>query len=562
MLAWSLVLFALVTCATVDGFRTVCYYTNWAQYRSGKGLFYPEDINPNLCTHLIYAFAKPVGLNIQPFEWNDDSTQWSEGMYDRVMKLKSKNPNLKILLAVGGWNMASQPFVPVVESAASRATFAQNAVTFLRQRNFEGLDMDWEYPGSRGGTPADRDKLVLLMQELRTAFEQEARTSGKPRLLLTGAFPAGKDNIDTGFDVLDLLQVMDFASIMTYDLHGSWEPYTGINAPLFANPTDTGDSVYLNLDWVARYYISMNAPKDKLNIGIALYGRTFTLNDPNRHDIGSPASQPGEAGQFTGEKGFVAYYEVCDLIHSGALVVDVPSQRNRYLVKGNQWVGYDDVQSVTEKACYIKQHGFGGVMFWAPDLDDFSGQTCKQGTYPLITAVITELQNPSFTNCPTPSNISQVITPGPGITGTHQPVSATPAILETHDFNCYNKEDDFYPDPESCSHYYICANEDAFKAHCGTGKFFDPDKKTCEQSYLVACTNTQTTQAVTAVPPPIGVCTGVASGGTVAHPTDCHKFYMCEDSGAAELDCLGSMVFNPSIGKCDFSRCSHVAVIG
>lgn len=80
------------------------------------------------------------------------------------MKLKSKNPNLKILLAVGGWNMASQPFVPVVESAASRATFAQNAVTFLRQRNFEGLDMDWEYPGSRGGTPADRDKLVLLMQ--------------------------------------------------------------------------------------------------------------------------------------------------------------------------------------------------------------------------------------------------------------------------------------------------------------------------------------------------------------------------------------------------------------
>lgn len=65
-----------------------------------------------------------------------------------------------------------------------------------------------------------------------------------------------------------------------------------------------------NQDWVARYYISMNAPKDKLNIGIALYGRTFTLNDPNRHDIGSPASQPGEAGQFTGEKGFVAYYEV------------------------------------------------------------------------------------------------------------------------------------------------------------------------------------------------------------------------------------------------------------
>lgn len=62
--------------------------------------------------------------------------------------------------------------------------------------------------------------------------------------------------------------------------------------------------------WVAEYYVSLGAPKDKLNIGIALYGRTFLLDNPNQHDVGSPAAQPGDAGLFTSERGFIAYYEV------------------------------------------------------------------------------------------------------------------------------------------------------------------------------------------------------------------------------------------------------------
>ena len=60
--------------------RIVCYYTNWAQYRQGRGKFFPENVDPNLCTHGIYSFAKLNGNKLHPFEWNDDDTDWSKGM--------------------------------------------------------------------------------------------------------------------------------------------------------------------------------------------------------------------------------------------------------------------------------------------------------------------------------------------------------------------------------------------------------------------------------------------------------------------------------------------------
>jgi GH18 family chitinase len=84
--------------------RIVCYYTNWSQYRNAKARFVPQDIDPFLCTHIIYAFAK-INSNgiLEPYEWNDLSTPWSIGMYERMMNLKNKNPDLKIILAVGGY---------------------------------------------------------------------------------------------------------------------------------------------------------------------------------------------------------------------------------------------------------------------------------------------------------------------------------------------------------------------------------------------------------------------------------------------------------------------------
>ena len=64
--------------------RRVCYYTNWAQYRPGAGRFVPENVDPTLCTHYIYAFATLQRNNIKAYEWNDESTPWSKGMWVKI----------------------------------------------------------------------------------------------------------------------------------------------------------------------------------------------------------------------------------------------------------------------------------------------------------------------------------------------------------------------------------------------------------------------------------------------------------------------------------------------
>lgn len=67
--------------------KVVCYYTNWSQYRN-EAKFFPEDIDVNLCTHLVYAFAKISDGVLAPYEWNDDSTPWSKGRgHDDVIGL-------------------------------------------------------------------------------------------------------------------------------------------------------------------------------------------------------------------------------------------------------------------------------------------------------------------------------------------------------------------------------------------------------------------------------------------------------------------------------------------
>ncbi|CAL1528693.1 unnamed protein product [Lymnaea stagnalis] len=390
----SLLLLVLAANSVTPALRTVCYYTNWAQYREGKGKFLPENIDAHLCTHILYAFAKLEGTAIKPYEWNDDT------MYARVIALKNTNPSLKVLLSLGGGSAGSAPFTHVVQNSATRSAFIASAITYLRQKHFDGLDVDWEYPAANGSPASDKQKFLQLMQELRSHFDSEASSSGKARLLLTGAFPAGKESIDAGYDIHGLSAAMDFINIMTYDFHGPWGNTLGFNSPLYASPSESGWSTQLNLDWVAKYYVSLGAPKSKLNLGIATYGRTFHLANANNHNIGATVSGTGTAGPITKDAGSLAYYEVCDIIKAGGHVTFDNSQRNPYILQGSNWIGYDNQQSVKEKACYAVKNGYGGVMFWELSLDDFSGQTCGQGRYPLVHAARNVINNPSSAGCP------------------------------------------------------------------------------------------------------------------------------------------------------------------
>lgn len=89
--------------------------------------------------------------------------------------------------------------------------------------------------------------VVEYGQDLKRAFEQESYHTGRPRLMLTAAVPAGKSNIDAGFDIPNVVRSLDFVNIMTYDLHGSWDSSTGHNSPLYSRASENAADATLNM---------------------------------------------------------------------------------------------------------------------------------------------------------------------------------------------------------------------------------------------------------------------------------------------------------------------------
>ena len=134
--------------------------------------------------------------------------------------MKTYNRDLKTLIAIGGWNEGSRRFSPLVADSSRRKTFIRSAIRFLRQYNFDGLDLDWEYPTFRdGGKPEDRNNYAKFVVEMREAFELEAKQTGKDRLLITMAVPASLEYAGKGFDIRTLNRALDFFNLLTYDYH-------------------------------------------------------------------------------------------------------------------------------------------------------------------------------------------------------------------------------------------------------------------------------------------------------------------------------------------------------
>jgi chitinase len=365
--------------------KVVIYYTNWAQYRAGDCKFVPEDIDASLATHINYAFAKvdytgtrdaPTGFHLAPYEWNDIGD-----MYTRVNALKTSNPDLKTLISVGGWNFnfytdTQWIFTTLAADATLRAGFAEDAVAYARTHGFDGVDIDWEYPGNTalGGRSEDTENFTALLSDLRDAVTAEAASSGKDPLLLTIATAAG----DTNYAPYELDKIhthVDFINLMSYDFHGSWDATTGSNTPLMADSTASGN---FYIDYAVSDYLDAGIPSEKLVLGFATYGRSWS--GASASTPGSSASGAGAAGSCTATAGFLAYYEVMDLLDAGWTRGWDSTTATPYAYDSTgQWVSYDDAESFAAKLDYVDDKKLGGAMVWAADLDDFNG------SYPLIT---------------------------------------------------------------------------------------------------------------------------------------------------------------------------------
>ena len=171
-------------------------------------------------------------------------------------------------------------------------------------------------------------------------------------------------------------------NLLTYGMHGSWESETGHHSLAHRISSDDREEGTTNLEWILENWISLGADPFKLNIGLAAFGRSFALVDPNNHGYLAPATfkteltlpvllQP-QAGNFTGLPGFLSYYEICQNLKSNDWKeVWLDEGKVPYAYGDGDWVGYNNVDSIIYKVDMARSYGVGGLMWWSPDLDDF-----------------------------------------------------------------------------------------------------------------------------------------------------------------------------------------------
>ncbi|CAG9861936.1 unnamed protein product [Phyllotreta striolata] len=325
--------------------NVICYYVN----SYGVSLAPPEQLDANLCTHILYAFAN---LNASGYLEYNRKIDIDEEMYKRVANLKTANPELKILLSVAG---DKHLFASVAANETTRENLAKSAVNFCKSYGFDGLDIDWELPGR-----SDSDNFVLMLKDLRSALDEENW------LLTTAVYPYPSD----GYNVAEIEKYAHMVHIMCYNYYGPWSSHTGHDSPLFASSLDSSyERGRLNIEASLRHWLDAGLSKEKINVGIPFYGRTFALVDASEHGVHSPISGGGHPAT-------PSYKTVCTGFRNYTYVWD-DEQKVPYMYQGKQWLSFENQRSIREKTKYIVSQNVGGIMIWQIGLDDVAGD-CGQ----------------------------------------------------------------------------------------------------------------------------------------------------------------------------------------
>src|SRR5881396_3789982 len=286
------------------------FFANWDRYARG---YFVNQIPAARLNVVDYAFAMPTAAGTCALSdpWSDyqaptwsgansvdgvaddpsDPNQHLFGNFNQLVKLKAAHPNLEVVMSIGGWTL-SKYFSDVAATAASRQAFVQSCIDLLIKGNlptggwpaqaggqgvaaglFDGIDIDWEYPGIDPGngadhSPADVHNATLLLQEFRHQLDEYGATTGR-HYLLTADLPAGNVNSSGSWELASVGQVVDWITLLTLDFHGSWDSWTDFNSPFSIDPKEPAvGGAAIQTTWsttgTVDYYLAHGVAADKL----------------------------------------------------------------------------------------------------------------------------------------------------------------------------------------------------------------------------------------------------------------------------------------------------------
>jgi len=410
--------------------HVVCYVPNWL------GVDMTQYIDQGSCTIFVIAFGTMDTIgNVDKSDLNG------------LEKLKASNN--KVLISFGGYNAGSTYFGPVAATDASRKTFANNVLQFVKANNFDGVDIDWEYPE----TADEKQNYVLLLQQLKDTLGSN--------LLVTVAISADVNKYTSIKD--GMVKALDYIFLMTYDMHGSWDALNqgiNFNAPLLAA------SGKWSSDYAVNNYLNAGFPASIFVVVVPFYGNSYTLT--------GSATTPGSLGTWAGT---VTYQAVCVNFQSWTVVMD-PVANTPYMYSAGNWIAMENSDSILAKGMLANKYQLAGVMTWSIDQDDYKG-TCGSCKWPLLKALNAAVGRGQACDgtsiSTTTGGPTQPTTAGP----TTNPTTVGPTTTLGPNTKCASAG--LFKYPPDCTKFYNCAaaGETPFIMDCGAGTFWDDSVKTC-----------------------------------------------------------------------------------
>ncbi|MFC5529832.1 glycosyl hydrolase family 18 protein [Cohnella yongneupensis] len=366
-------------------YNFVSYYALWSVSETGRN-FKPSDVDASQLTHVNLAFSdlcwrgfgsgaaacqNPTVPLQQDYVYDgemivgDPTTDLA--LFSQWAAIRDANPDLKLLISVGGWSWSNN-FSNMARTEETRRAFAKSVVEFLRAYKLDGLDIDWEYPVEGGEddnsrATEDRDNYVLMVQTVRDALDAAGSVDGKYYLQTIAA--AQGDNFVANAKMAESSRYLDFVNIMTYDYSGSWDLLAHHNSPLYYDKNHPQDTAPRNnvLGGILGH-LTGGVPSYKLQPGIPFYGKGWIGCPPD----GQYETCTGATPFGTWENGVFDFADIQEhyLNHDGYGSYWNEASKAAYLYNPDNGVfmTYNDERSMMYIASLVKSLDLPGVMSW------------------------------------------------------------------------------------------------------------------------------------------------------------------------------------------------------